>query len=101
MKHLLLAAVAAVSLGVVAPAYAAGDAAAGQAKSTACAMCHGANGEGNAVGPKIAGKSAADIATALGDYASGKKDNAMMKAQASALSPEDVANLGAYYSSIK
>jgi cytochrome c553 len=101
MKLMLLTAVAAVALVGVAPAYAAGDAAAGKTKAAACAMCHGPNGEGTAMAPKIAGISTTAFAQAIDNYASGKKDNAMMKAQASQLSADDIANLGAYYSSLK
>jgi cytochrome c553 len=51
--------------------------------------------------PKLTGKSAADLAQAMKDYASGKRDNAMMKSQAASLSPADIDNLAAYYASMK
>jgi cytochrome c553 len=37
----------------------------------------------------------------MNDYKSGKRDNAMMKNFAGELSPEDTANLAAYYASMK
>jgi len=101
MMHTLLAATAILSLGLAVSAHAAGDAAAGKAKSTACAVCHGPNGEGTAMAPKLAGKSAGDLDQAMQDYKSGKRDNAMMKSQAAALSDGDIANLAAYYASLK
>jgi cytochrome c553 len=99
-RSMVLAAAVALA-GMTAPALAAGDAAAGKAKSAACAMCHGPNGEGTAMAPKLTGKSAADLGQAMQDYKSGKKDNAMMKSQAASLSADDIANLAAYYASIK
>jgi cytochrome c553 len=101
MMRIPLAALTIVSLGFAIPAHAAGDAAAGKAKSAACAMCHGPNGEGTAMAPKLAGKSAAELDQAMQDYRSGKRDNAMMKSQATALSDADMANLAAYYASLK
>jgi cytochrome c553 len=35
------------------------------------------------------------------NYKAGKGDNAMMKNAAAQLSPEDIANLAAYYASLK
>ena len=101
MTRTLLTALTIASLAVAVPAYAAGDAAAGKAKAGSCAMCHGPNGEGTQMAPKLAGKSAADFVQALKDYASGKRDNAMMKSQAASLSPADMDNLAAYYASLK
>jgi cytochrome c553 len=101
MTRTLLTALTIASLGIAVPAYAAGDAAAGKAKASSCAMCHGPNGEGTAVAPKLAGKSAADLVQAMNDYKSGKRDNAMMKNTASGLSAADMDNLAAYYASMK
>ena len=83
------------------PAYAAGDAAAGKAKSASCAMCHGPNGEGTQMAPKLAGKAAPQLDQAMQDYKAGKKDNAMMKSATASLSADDMANLAAYYASLK
>jgi cytochrome c553 len=101
MTRMLLTGLAVASLAMVGPAHAAGDVAAGQAKAGPCAVCHGANGAGTAVAPKMAGKSAAEFVQALKDYQSGKRDNAMMKAQAAQLSAADMNNLAAYYASLK
>ncbi len=101
MNRMLLTALLVGSVGLVGAAQAAGDAAAGKAKAAACAMCHGPNGEGTQVAPKLAGKPAAEIVQALNDFKSGKRDNAMMKAQVAQLSPDNMANLAAYYASLK
>jgi cytochrome c553 len=90
-----------VLLGVVGPAHAAGDVQAGKAKAAACAACHGANGQGMAPNPALAGKSEAQLIQALKDFKSGKRDNAIMKGMASSLSDQDIENLAAYYASLK
>ena len=84
-----------------AQALAAGDVAAGKEKSASCVMCHGPTGGGTSVGPKLAGEDPGRFAQAIKDFASGKRNNAMMKAQAETLSNADVANLAAYYASLK
>lgn len=101
MNRILLATLVVVSLGLTGGARAAGDAAAGQAKSTPCAMCHGPTGGGTQMAGKIAGMAPAAFIQAIADYKSGKKDNAVMKRQATQLSDADVANLAAYYASLK
>jgi len=101
MNRMLLTALIVGSIGIVGTANAAGDAAAGKAKATSCAMCHGQNGEGNQMGPKLAGEDQAKFIQAMNDYKSGKRDNAMMKSQAGSLSADDFANLAAYYASLK
>jgi len=101
MNRLLLTVLIVGSVGFAGAAQAAGDAAAGKDKATACAMCHGPNGEGTQMAPKLAGEDPAKFVQALADYKSGKKDNAMMKAQTGSLSDADMANLAAYYASLK
>ncbi len=102
MKHMLLTTVAIVALlGTLETAGAAGDAAAGKAKAAVCAGCHGANGEGTGANPALAGKSEDTIVQALKDFKSGKRDNAVMKGMTAALNDADMANLGAYYASLK
>ena len=88
-------------LGFVGAVQAAGDVQAGKAKAGACAGCHGANGEGVKPNPALAGKSEADIVQAMQDYKSGKRANPVMKSFATPLSDQDMANLGAYYASLK
>jgi len=77
------------------------DAAAGKAKAGSCAGCHGANGEGKAPNPPIAGMSEEKFVQAMKDYKSGKKPNPVMKSISANLSDADCANLAAYYASLK
>jgi cytochrome c553 len=100
MNRLLLTALIVGSVGLAGAAQAA-DAAAGKAKATSCGMCHGPGGEGTQMGTKLAGEDPAKFIQAMNDYKSGKRDNAMMKNQATQLSADDYANLAAYYASLK
>lgn len=80
----------------------AGDAAAGKAKSVTCAGCHGANGiSNNPMWPNLAGQKQAYLASALQMYRDGRRKNAMMSAMAKNLTDADIANLAAYYTSLK
>ena len=100
MKRMMLPVGMAVLLGIGA-AQAAGDAQAGKAKAGMCAGCHGANGEGVGPNPALAGKSENQLIQAMKDFKSGKRDNAVMKGLASRLSDQDMANLAAYYASLR
>lgn len=101
MNRILTAALIAGSVALTGTAQAAGDAAAGKARAASCGMCHGPDGEGSQMGPKIAGENPGKFIQEMNDYKSGKRDNAMMKNFAGELSPEDTANLAAYYASMK
>jgi cytochrome c553 len=90
-----------VALAGIGAAHAAGDVAAGKAKAAACAGCHGANGEGMGPNPPLAGMNENLFVQAMQDYKAGKRDHALMKALATPLSPQDNANLAAYYASLK
>lgn len=78
---------------------AAGNAEAGKAKATNCAGCHGVNGNStNPAWPKLAGQHADYIAKQLADFKAGKnRSDALMVAQVSALSKQDMDDLGAYF----
>lgn len=102
MKPILPTTVAIVALlAAMGTVQAASDAQAGKAKAAACAGCHGANGEGAGSNPALAGMSEDKIVQALQDYKSGKRANPIMKGFATPLSDGDMANLGAYYASLK
>ena len=100
MKKVLLIAATVLFSTAVGSAQAA-DAAAGKAKASACAGCHGPNGEGSGPNPALAGTSPAKFVQALKDYKSGQRANAVMKNFATPLSDDDMANLAAYYASLK
>lgn len=101
MKVLFVAGALVMSAALAAPALAAGDAAAGKADAASCAMCHGPTGQGTQMAPKLAGLDQEQFVTAMNDFASGKKNNPMMKAQAEKLSQKQIADLAAYYAELK
>lgn len=77
-----------------------GDAAAGQAKSALCSTCHGADGNSElSMNPKLAGQSANYIVKQLMDYKSGARANPTMSAMVGSLSPQDMQDIAAWYSS--
>lgn len=83
----------------------AGDAAAGKAKAAVCAACHGAEGKAAIPGyPNLAGQNASYLVEALKAYKEKRRTGgqaAIMQAQAMTLSDADMANLAAYYASLK
>ena len=84
------------------PAYAA-DVAAGKAKAEeVCADCHGDDGRGDDESPDIVKLSSKEFFEGMNDYRSGARTkNAKMARAAKKLTPEDVANLAAYYETLK
>lgn len=93
----------ALSLAVLSSsAIAAGDAAAGKAKSAVCAACHGANGVSAIPNyPNLAGQKEAYIVSQLQAFKSGERkgaNSAIMAPMAAGLSDADMANLAAFYS---
>jgi cytochrome c553 len=101
MKYLPLLLAVLAWLGFANLAEAAGDIAAGKAKAASCAVCHGANGQGVPPNPALAGISEAQLVQDMQDYKSGKRNNAIMKGLMGPLSDQDMANLAAYYASLK
>ena len=80
----------------------AGDPVAGKAKSMTCAGCHGMNGiSNNDMWPNLAGQKEVYLANQLKMFKDGQRNNAMMSAMAKGLSDADIANLAAYYASLK
>jgi cytochrome c553 len=102
MKTRTIIATAILSMAVTLPAWAAGDAAAGKAKSTACAACHGADGNSpTSAFPKLAGQNDDYLAHSLKAYRDKTRSNAIMNGQAANLSDQDIADLAAYFASQK
>jgi len=82
------------------PAQAA-DAAAGKARASACAACHGPKGTSmNPDWPNLAGQQARYLVQQLKAFKEGSRKNALMTPQTSILSEADMENLAAYYSSL-
>lgn len=101
MKTYPLVAVLIMMAGAQIPV-AAGDAQAGKAKAQACAACHGADGNStNPQWPSLAGQHAVYISKQLGDFKAGEqRTDPVMAGQVAALTPEDMANLGAYFATL-
>ncbi len=84
------------------PAFAGGDAAAGKAKAGMCAACHGANGVSAVpMYPNLAGQKEAYIVKQLKAFKAGTRKDPVMGPMAAPLSDADMANLAAYFSSLK
>jgi len=99
MKKVLLIA-SLFSFAFAGQAVVAGDAAAGKAKSAACAGCHGMDGNSPApTFPKLAGQGEAYMVKQLQDFKSGKRTDATMNAMAAPLSDADMADIAAFYAS--
>ena len=83
----------------------AADIEAGKAKSAVCAACHGADGiSAVPIYPNLKGQKEAYIISSLKAYKAGQRKggmSAVMNPQAAALSEDDMANIAAYYSSLK
>lgn len=82
-----------------------GDAQAGATKATACAACHGADGNSTApIYPRLAGQSERYIAQQLALFATGQRTSGMaavMVPFAQSLNPQDMRDVGAYFATQK
>ncbi len=94
-----------LGLGLLAGNAVAGDVAAGKAKSAVCAACHGADGIAVIPGyPNLKGQSEQYIMSSIKAYKAGQRTGGLapvMQALSSMLNDVDIANLAAYYSSLK
>lgn len=81
--------------------YAAGDAAAGKAKSVTCMACHGAEGiSNNDIWPNLAGQKYGYLVKQIKAFRDGDRKDPMMAPMVAPLSDEDVKNLAAFFSSL-
>jgi cytochrome c553 len=97
-----------VTMAIAAAALAAGpghaaDAAAGKALAEgSCADCHGDDGKGDADYPAINGMAVDKFSKAMQEYASGTRTKSpKMTKEAKKLSAAQIADLAAYYSTLK
>ena len=102
-RSLVNAGLVAVLASMAAPLLAEGDPAAGKNKTTMCTGCHGIPGFRAAYPetyhvPKLGGQNAGYIVAALKAYKAGERNHPTMKAIASSLTDQDIADLAAYYS---
>ena len=94
-------AVALLTMGLAGHA-AARDAQAGRIKSQSCAVCHGPAGISTAPdAPNLAGQPAIYLQAQLKAYRSGERRHEVMAVIAKPLSDDDIANLAAWYASIR
>ena len=101
MKKVFAASIASLLL-VTANASQAGDAAAGKSRAASCSGCHGANGISAIPNyPNLAGQKEAYIVKALKDFKAGTRKDPVMAPMAAPLTDTDMANLAAYYGSLK
>ncbi|MEM9102757.1 MAG: cytochrome c [Pseudomonadota bacterium] len=95
----------ALTLLIMLPGFAtlsAGDIAKGKAKSAVCAACHGADGKAVIkTYPSLAGQNKEYLISSIKAYRDGQRNNPLMSPMSKGLTDEDIANLAAYYSSLK
>ncbi len=103
MKHPILAILSAITLAASANiAFAGGDAAAGKAKAASCAGCHGAAGiSAIPTYPNLASQKEAYLVKQMKAFKDKTRMDPTMNAMAAPLSDADMANIAAYYASLK
>ena len=102
MKRQILTALSAVALAAAANVASAADIAAGKAKAASCQGCHGANGiSAVPTYPNLAGQKEAYLVKQMKAFRDGTRTDATMNAMAKPLNDADIANLSAYYASLK
>jgi cytochrome c553 len=104
MKRSRLASVAMIALAAICPddRAKAADAAAGKQKAQMCMVCHGLDGIARVPdAPNLAGENAVYTTRQLQAFKSGERQHPQMSIIAQGLSEEDIADLAAWYASIK
>jgi cytochrome c553 len=102
MARLLAPVLAVAFAGNISTAMGDGNAEAGQAKSTPCIACHGADGNSsNPAWPTLAGQHAQYIVKQLQAFKSGARKDPLMSPMAAGLSDTDIADLAAWFSTQK
>jgi cytochrome c553 len=101
MKRIALTGLIAAAACLAMPAWAVGDAAAGQQKSVTCAACHGPDGNSAApTFPKLAGLGEAYLVKQLYELRKGEtRTDPTMAPMVANLSDQDIADIAAFYAS--
>jgi cytochrome c553 len=101
-RTLALATCAALILAPAGPAFAADPVAGKKKVASTCAVCHGLNGIAKLPeAPHLAGETAQYIIKQLKAFKSGERKNPQMSIVAQGLSDEDMANVAAWFASLK
>jgi len=102
MQSIIKITITAAALSLSMNVTAGGDAAAGKVKSANCTGCHGMNGRStNPDTPNLAGQKENYLVKATKAYRDGQRKDPMMSPMVSGLSDADIANLSAFFSSVK
>ncbi|MFQ5567446.1 MAG: c-type cytochrome [Paracoccaceae bacterium] len=102
VRALIAVVAAGVVSGLPADSAGAGDASAGRQKARKCQTCHGIDGIARLpTAPHIAGENSMYLTAQLEAFRSGKRQHEIMSLIARDLSDEDIADLAAWYSSIR
>ena len=81
-------------------AFAKGNPAAGERKSTTCQACHGPTGKSvQPIYPNLGGQHEDYLVHALKGFRDGSRNNAIMSGFAAGLSDQDIEDLAAWYAS--
>lgn len=91
-----------LTLALISPMASAADVSAGEARAASCTACHGQQGiSSNSEWPNLAGQQEKYLVNQLKAFRDGSRSNALMSPMAQPLSDDDIANIAAYYSSLK
>ncbi len=101
MKRLIISS-SFVFVTLASPLTFAGDAVAGKGKAVSCTACHGQEGiSPNPEWPNLAGQKAKYMVSQLKSFRDGGRNSALMSPMAKPLSDDDIADISAYYESLK
>lgn len=103
MKYKLLAiSISLLIMGKPVILHAEGNSKAGKEKATACAGCHGENGNSAVTNfPKLAEQHSSYLIKTLSAFKSGERNNPMMSPIAMGLSDQDMADIASFYAAQK
>ncbi|VAX06082.1 Cytochrome c4 [hydrothermal vent metagenome] len=102
MRKSFVAILALVGLSIGVCVQAAGDAAVGQARAATCLACHGPGGNSlNPMWPKLSGQHPAYMKTQIDAFKAGVRKDPIMAPMAMTLDDKSIADLGAYFASVK
>ncbi|OQK17368.1 hypothetical protein AU255_05655 [Methyloprofundus sedimenti] len=78
-----------------------GDAANGEKLAASCLACHNDDTKAGATNPRLAGQHANYMERAMRQYQSGERKNALMQSMVQGLSPDEIKDIAAYFTSLK